>query len=181
MNLGPRLNTRYNESAPTLSPSGKTLFFSSDRPGGFGHYDLYFSRNNGYLWGKPENLGAPFNSSRDEEYISLTRDGLWAYFASDRRNLEAKGRFDIYRAAVPERLREPVGILFSALILDGRSRLPLGVEATVKIHYEKETKVGRSRVFQKTPPSEIYSNYDVTLDSGRAYTVEFSAPGFYPG
>ncbi len=183
-NLGPTINTRYNEVAPTLSTRGSMLYFSSDRPGGFGHYDLYVSRKgstrHGSLWQLPRNLGAPFNTSRDEEYVSLTKDGLWAYFVSDRRDLKARGRFDMYRVRLPEWLRESVTVRFTGMILDGKSRLPLGVEATIKVRFEKGTLVSRSRVFQKTPVPESATNFGVDLSSGRTYKVQISAPGYEP-
>ncbi len=179
-NAGPAINTRYHEISPTLSPDGKTLFFSSDRPGGFGHYDIYRSRYTGQAWASPENLGEPVNSARDDEYAILSADGLWLYFASDRRDLAARGGLDLYRWPLPEWLRNPVDVLLALQILDGGTRRALGVEATVKIIYERGSLVERSRIFRQDPGDTYVNNYARKLESGRTYRIEVSAPGFEP-
>ena len=180
VNMGLEINTENNEISPGLSARGTILFFSSDRPGGFGNYDLYASRYEQNGWGNPLNLGVPYNSRHDDEYISITSDGLWSYFASDRRTQAAEGRFDLYRARVPDWLGEVVDVLFTGLVLDGRSMQPLGVNATIKVHFEKETLVSSSRFFVKPPETELFSNFEIKLSSGRSYRVEISAPGYEP-
>ncbi len=179
VNAGEALNSAYNENSPFWSKAGNLLFFSSDRPGGFGHFDLYVSRSDGYIWSKPENLGAPFNSPRDDDSVALSDDGLWFYFASDRRDIAEKGGLDLYRTSLPAWLRESVDILFTGLVVDGRSRKPLGVEASIQIVYEKNTVVGTSTVFHKKP-DESTTNFAIQLQSERIYKIQFSAPGFYP-
>jgi len=179
VNAGEAWNTAYNEISPGLSPDGKMFFLSSDRPGGFGHFDIYFSSANGTSWEKLENLGEPFNSPRDDETISMTSDRLWAFLASDRRSLDAEGRFDIYRVRVPERLLMRQEVLFSGLVLDGSSRLPLGVDATIRIEYEKGTIVASSTVINRQASINDAANFSVPLLSGRTYRVIFSAPGFH--
>lgn len=180
VNAGPAFNTAANEIAPGLSPDARILLFSSDRRGGFGHFDFYYARWTGFDWQAARNLGAPFNSSRDDEYISFTHDGLYAYFSSDRRTTEAKGNFDMYRIPVPEWLRTAARVLLHGQILDGTTRLPLGVEATIKIYYEKRTLLTTSKVFRKTPGTTEINNFEVELDGGRKYRVVVMAPGFHP-
>ena len=191
VNAGEAMNTRYNEISPTLSVDGRMLFFSSDRPGGFGHYDLYMNRKQAGLWSPAKNLGEDFNSERDDESLSMTHDSLWAYFASDRRHPQARGDFDIYRRGVPDWMRMNVQVLFLGQVLDGGTRRPLGVEATIKIFYERETLIRTSTVFRRDPnqtnlpdgengKQELFNNFSVELDAGRRYRVQFSAPGFEP-
>lgn len=180
VNAGPEINSAYNENAPVFAPGGKRLFFSSDRPGGLGHFDIYVSKTDGFSWSIPENLGHPFNSPRDDEYMTVTGFGTWAYFSSDRRSIYAKGGFDIYRTILPEWLKDSVEILVTGLILDGRTRKPLGIEATIEILYEKETVVGTSSVFRGEKGRDYEGNFAVKLESDRFYRMRFSAPGFYP-
>jgi len=179
INLGEEVNTQYNEIAPSLMSQG-SLVFSSDRPGGIGSYDLYLSRYSAGERLKAVNLGYPFNTPRDDEYLSVTEDGLWGYLASDRRDLSAAGQMDLYRVYLPENFRDVVSILFTGLILDGSTRDPLGVEATIQIDYEKETLVVRSSPFQKSPDMARANNFAVHLNSGRNYRARVTAPGFYP-
>jgi len=175
VNAGEHINSSYNEVSPSITETG-ILFFSSDRPSGYGHYDLYFAHQGE----KAKNAGLPFNSDRDDEYFSITGDGLWAYFSSDRDHPSALGGMDLYRAVIPDHLRSRVAVEFTGLILDGTTRKPLGVDATIKINYEKETIVETSSVFQRDPGKEIVNNFRVTLASGREYVVSVSAPGFHP-
>lgn len=179
-NLGPDINTSYNEIAPSLSPDRGTLFFSSDRPGGLGHYDIYFSRFNEASPGRAENLGKPFNSSRDDEHVSISEDRLWVYFASERAVQTSRGGMDLYRLLMPEWLRDPLPVKFTALIMDSSTRLPLGVEATVAIQWEGGRIVKLSRGFNKDPQTSQAMNFENDLITGREYRLVISAPGFHP-
>ncbi len=194
-NAGASMNTSHNEITPWLSPKGKILFFSSDRPGGYGHYDFYsskrynrsgkgkFSKSKQKIkiqWNTPSNLGNPFNSKRDDEHLSITQDGAWAYFASDRRDPYAQGGFDIYRIKMPERLHFPSQVLFTGRILDSSSKEIFGVEATIRILSEDQTIVVTSSVIRSATEDSPTNNFDIYLRSGRVYQAEFSSPGFHP-
>ena len=82
-NLGTDVNTPYDEDDPYLHPDGKTLYFASDKPGGYGGVDLYMSqRELGGSWGTPVNLGPKINTTGDEMFPFLADDGT-LYFASN--------------------------------------------------------------------------------------------------
>jgi Tol biopolymer transport system component len=70
VNLGPTINSSFNEQTSAISPDGHRLYFASDRPGGFGGLDLYVSRRHDkrddFGWGSPVNLGAGVNSLEPE-------------------------------------------------------------------------------------------------------------------
>lgn len=89
------LNTDDVENGAALSADGKTLYFSSDRKGGFGGSDIYritkISEGN---WSEAENLGATINTEYDENYPNLTNDGKTLYFAS--KGHDCIGGFDIF-------------------------------------------------------------------------------------
>jgi hypothetical protein len=94
-NLGPPVNTSRWESQPSISADGKTLFFSSSRPGGLGGKDIWFTRLNAKnVWTKPKNLGNLINSTEDEMSPFIHFDGKTLYFASNGR--VGMGGFDIY-------------------------------------------------------------------------------------
>ena len=82
--LGPRINTEAWESAPSLSPDKKELYFASNRPGGFGGSDIYVSRllPNG-RWGEPENLGPEINTAGEESCPFIHADNQTLYFTSN--------------------------------------------------------------------------------------------------
>lgn len=78
------LNTNYSIEHPHVSPDGTQLFFSSNKPGGFGGYDLYVANilEDGAI-SEPVNLGKTINTSKDEKFPSLSKDGNTFYFASE--------------------------------------------------------------------------------------------------
>lgn len=78
---------------PCFSPDGKALFFSSDRSGGYGGYDLYVSYRTGASWSTPENLGPAVNTLGNE--ITPYFDGSSLYFSSDFH--KGFGGFDIFK------------------------------------------------------------------------------------
>ncbi len=97
VNLGPAINTFYNERFPFLTRDGQTLFFSSDNLESVGGYDIFRSvfDPHGLTWSLPENLGFPINSTLDDTHIVLSPDGMTAFISSNRK--ESHGDFDLYR------------------------------------------------------------------------------------
>jgi septal ring-binding cell division protein DamX len=93
--LGKEINTKYNETHASLSPDGRTLFFTSDRKGGIGDLDIYRAENDGNgSWGKPVNLGPEINTIFDEETPFLIETGNVLYFSSKGHN--SIGGYDIF-------------------------------------------------------------------------------------
>ncbi len=100
-NLGSAINTEYWESSPSLSPDKNALYFSSNRPGGFGGKDLYVSyRQKNGKWGPAQNMGAGINTAGDElapfihadnQTLYYTSNGLPGYGGSDMYVLRKKG------------------------------------------------------------------------------------------
>jgi len=85
-NLGPAVNTANVEACSSISADGLTLYFNSNRPGGYGTSDIYMitraTKND--PWGPPVNLGPKVNSSADEAFPWISADGLELYFSSTR-------------------------------------------------------------------------------------------------
>ena len=78
------LNTRSNEREAAFSRDGNYLYFSSDRAGGAGGYDLYVARNNGNKWTAVTPLGSSINSAKNESSPAPSAEGDRFYFSSDR-------------------------------------------------------------------------------------------------
>jgi tetratricopeptide (TPR) repeat protein len=94
INLGPKINSKYDEDAPFVSIDGKTLYFSSNGEMSMGGFDIFYSQLTNNEWSKPQNLGSPFNSPSDDVFYVTTCDGKSAYFSSNRK--DSKGKLDIY-------------------------------------------------------------------------------------
>jgi outer membrane protein OmpA-like peptidoglycan-associated protein len=78
-----RVNSEAHEAFPQLYQN-KYLFFSSDRKGGRGDYDFYLSIRRPSGWTAPINLGAPFNSDKDDIGIDIHPNGKKGFFSSNR-------------------------------------------------------------------------------------------------
>ncbi|MFQ5491273.1 MAG: carboxypeptidase regulatory-like domain-containing protein, partial [Phycisphaerae bacterium] len=118
------LNTEFNEGAPALSPVGDFIYFSSDRPGGFGAYDLYRSRQLHGQHQPPEHLGTGINSDANELDPGLTHLGYALFFSSDRpsRRIDPQtpNPYNLYHSTSREvftetQVREPDRINWAAL------------------------------------------------------------------
>jgi tetratricopeptide (TPR) repeat protein len=95
-NLGPRINTPYNEETPFLSKDDKNLFFSSRGHFNIGGYDIFYSTlmENGE-WSVPLNVGYPLNTPDDDVFFKPINEGYQGYYAKF--GDAGYGRQDIYR------------------------------------------------------------------------------------
>ncbi len=85
----------YSCAHPSLSADGTILFFSSDMPGSYGGQDIWMCKKNGDGWDKPVNLGFDINTTGDEVFPSVKKDGS-LYFSSN--GLPGFGDLDIFTA-----------------------------------------------------------------------------------
>jgi outer membrane protein OmpA-like peptidoglycan-associated protein len=97
INLGPVINSFYNERYPFLTRNGLTLFYSSDNLQSVGGFDIFTASFDPEkkTWSLPENLGFPVNSAGNETYMDVAPDGMTAFLTSDRKN--GFGQEDLYR------------------------------------------------------------------------------------
>lgn len=109
-----RLDENINSSkgyeiAATISNDGNTIYFASDRSGGFGGIDLYVSKRlpNG-KWGPAQNLGAEVNTPADEDFPSLSPDGKTLFFSS--KGHTSMGGYDIFKADMDEASQQFKGV-----------------------------------------------------------------------
>ncbi len=81
--FGATINTPFYEGQPTLSPDTRELYFVSDRPGGYGGYDIWVSRFADGLWQLPMNAGPNINTKGNETAPYMNMDNKTFYFTSD--------------------------------------------------------------------------------------------------
>ena len=121
---------RYTTTHPSLSRDGQRLFFASDRPGGFGGFDLYVCEWTSRGWGQPKNLGDKVNTSENELYPFIQENGE-LFFSSKAHG--SMGGMDIFMTseinsewATPQRMDEPINstaddISYTAIDPEGRN------------------------------------------------------------
>lgn len=95
MNLGPNVNTRYDEDAPFLLEESGILYFASNGHHTIGGYDIFRSYDDNGVWSVPENLGYPVNTVDDDLYFSIASDGKVGYYSSER--VDGHGGQDLYK------------------------------------------------------------------------------------
>ena len=96
VNIGPVVNSSYYDACPTISKSGLSLYFRSNRPGGQGGFDIWVSQRDSLEdpWEAPINLGPTINGPSNEYCSTFSFDGHWMIFVSDRPG--GYGSYDLY-------------------------------------------------------------------------------------
>jgi tetratricopeptide (TPR) repeat protein len=103
-NMGPNINSKYDEDAPFLSADNKTLYYASNGPKSMGGFDILTSENENGNWSVSKNMGTPVNSSNDEIYYTSTYDGSRGFFTSDRPNgFGEKDIYEIINTSIPSK------------------------------------------------------------------------------
>ncbi|WP_375579173.1 OmpA family protein [Marivirga tractuosa] len=130
----------YNEKSVSQSADGNTLFFASNRPGGNGGFDIYYStKNKKGEWGASKNLGRVINTDGDEDGPFIQFDGKTLYFSST--GHDGMGGYDIFKSEYdsasnqwsnPENLGYPLNTpdddIYFVMTKDGKT----GYYATVR-------------------------------------------------
>lgn len=176
-NLGPVVNSDYDEGAPFMAPDGRTLFFSSDGHNSMGGYDIFkTSMNDSGKWTTPINLGYPINTVNNEKCFTITGDARTAYFSSDRKG--GLGKRDIYIADLSN---------YSVLATDNSNSKPNGFsiirgkisnskgepieEAQITVTDSSGTKVA-------TLSASSDGMYFITLKGNEKYKIKVSCKGY---
>lgn len=170
INMGPNINTMYDEQSPFIHPDGVTLYFCSNGWPGMGNKDLFVSRlSDKGDWQKPQNLGYPINSNGDENGLTTTADGTYAFFASN--NLNGFGGYDIYTFELPESVRPRVVTYVKGIIKDAKTKVPLEAAAEI-IDLQKNLPVYQD--YSTLPAGDFLA----TLTGGRNYGLNISKAGY---
>ncbi|MCO5934898.1 OmpA family protein [Mucilaginibacter sp. RB4R14] len=169
-NMGPEINTAYDEQSPFIHPDDSTFYFCSNGWPGMGGKDLFISRlGKDGKWQKPENLGYPINSSGDENGLTLTANGSYAFFSSN--NLKGFGGYDIYTFELPLSLRPNIVTYIKGTVADKNTKAPL--EAAVEIIDLQKN----NPVFQDYSSAES-GEFLATLGAGKNYGLNISREGY---
>jgi Tol biopolymer transport system component len=119
--MGKPINTTFAELGACSSPDGKTLYFTSERQGGFGMQDIYMvKRKSRTEWEKPVNLGDVVNTEEDDAGIFIAPDGKTLFFTSKGHN--SMGGYDIFKTTLengkwtkPVNLGYPINTIYDDL------------------------------------------------------------------
>lgn len=168
MNLGDKINTKFDDDAPFIHPDGRTLIFSSKGHNSMGDYDI-FQTNYNYSdssWSKPENLGYPINTPDDDRYYVLSGDGKRGYYASGKAG--GQGLHDLYVVEPGISNKTVLAILKGKVTLDDK---PIEAEILVDI-------VSSNKQFSTFRSNSTTGNYLISLPAGEDYKITFRVNGF---
>jgi outer membrane protein OmpA-like peptidoglycan-associated protein len=169
-NLGPNINTSYNEQSPFIHPDDSTLYFCSNGWPGMGNQDLFVSRlGKDGKWQVPKNLGSPINTNGDESGLSLTANGNYAFFSSNK--LDGYGGFDIYTFEMPPDLRPHLVTYVKGFVSDAKTKQPL--ESAVEI-----VALESNRPVYQDYSSPDRGDFLATIATGKNYGLNISKPGY---
>jgi outer membrane protein OmpA-like peptidoglycan-associated protein len=199
INLGPTINTKYEERSCYFHPDGVTMYLSSDGHATMGGLDVFQAKLEGDKWTAPVNLGYPINTPDDEVHFVVSGSGRYGYYASFRP--EGKGEKDLYRITFlgPEKLpmtnsednliaslANPVKeiviepkveiktsnlAILKGIIRDAKTLKPLEAKLEL-INNETNTLVAS---FTSDPTT---GKYMVTIPSGANYGIAVKADGY---
>lgn len=167
LNLGPEINTPYDEHTPFIHPDGQTLYFSSDGWPGMGNKDIFYSRidMNGN-WAKPVNLGYPINSHHEETGLIVTPDGINGIFSTTLK--DTFGDLDLYSFKMPT-VAKPRQISYvNGTVYDKETKQPLAAAVLVvnlktkKTQFNDFTSVETGDFLAVMP---VGSNYSLNVSS----------------
>ena len=117
--MGPTVNTKYKEFTPFVD--GDVLYFSSNKPGGEGGFDIYMTKLDGSI-SEPIHLGTPMNSKADDISFMINGETQKGYFSSNRP--KGKGDDDIYYFK-QETVNPICDQIITGTIVDNITGLPL--------------------------------------------------------
>lgn len=166
------INTDNVEMSPFLASDGVTLYFSSNRPGGFGSNDIWMTRRLDDTWQKwsdPVNLGAGVNTPQWDSYYSIAASGDCAYMVS---YANTYGHSDIVRISLRPAVRPNPVALVSGRVLDKKTNKPIDAAITFTTLSD-----GKEAGTAHTTPGT--GDYQIILPYGKLYGFSASAQGYY--
>lgn len=169
-NLGPEINSKFDEDAPFVTSDGRILFFASNNKNSIGGYDIFRCDLINGDWQSPYNLGSPINTTNDDNYFTVGGDGKVAYYSSYKKG--GDGGQDIYKVepGIPGR---PVTLMQveGLVTLNGKP-----VVAEVEIKSVLTNKGVRFKINANSATGKFLSN----LATGDEYELMVSIDQFEP-
>ncbi len=179
-NMGSTINTSFQELCPSLSWDKSTLYFSSNKPGGFGSFDIYTSKRldeSWTNWSAPQNMGATVNTDGRELYFkSLDHDQVKIYTSTT--NSDGYGDIKLYDETIKTDQPEPPlpiqpsidnGLMvLSGVVSDSKS----GILIAASLQFKADTTYNFS--------SDNKGVYRAPIKPLKVYSLKVEASGYIP-
>lgn len=174
--IGTHVNSQYMESTASITPDGKTVFFASNRPGGYGGFDIYkVEMNDKGVWGKPENMGPEINSPDNEDAPFIHPDQITLFFTSD--GLNSMGGTDIFKSVkIGGKWKKPENMGFPINTPANDSYFTLTADGSKGFFSsDRQGGLGGQDIYYFNMP-EQYANVPLTMVKGRILAGEDLQP-----
>lgn len=143
------INTTYFESSISITADGSTMYFISERPGGYGRGDIYVTRKTGEnSWSKPENVGEVINTPKDEKFVFVHPNGSTIFFASE--GHLTMGSYDIFKSELKDGAwTEPVNLGYPINTVNEESTFSMtGDNKKLLISAEYDNTMGERDIYE---------------------------------
>lgn len=164
VNLGPTINTAYNDVSPCIHTDGRTLYFASEGHPGMGMLDLFWSKlDENNKWQTPVNMGYPINTNGEERSLIVNAKGDVAMYASS----GEKGDLDIYYFNMPKEAK-PISVTYvKGYVYDNKTNARLQAKCEL---LDLETGNVIAEIFS----DELSGEYMVSLPIDKDYAFNVS-------
>lgn len=170
--LGNNINMDdYDEISPFLASDETTLYFSSNRPGGKGDYDIWMTRRLDSTWKNwtaPVNLGDNVNSKQWEAYFSTDAKGEYGYLST---TLKSMGGTDLVRTKLRDDQKPQSSVLIYGKVFNAFTKEPMDAQLFYDL-VPGETNEGNAIASPE-------GAYKVTLPYGKKYSIRASADKYF--
>lgn len=166
-NLGPIINTRFDDDAPFIHPDRRTMYYSSKGHNSMGGYDIFYTYLSEEGWDKPENVGYPVNTIDDDRYYVLSADAKTGYYSTAGRS--ENGMHDIYTVSPGHFGKRPIlALVVGVTKADGEP-----VEADITVSNEKTGEIAG-----KYTSNSASGKYMLALTPGNKYKIAIEVEGY---
>jgi hypothetical protein len=167
-NVGPTINTKYDEDGPFIHPDGITMIFASKGHKSMGGFDILFTIiEEDKKFSEPMNMGYPINTPDDDLFFVTSPDGKRGYYSSSTSG--GFGEKDIYKMFIPDAKEKPLVLFKGAILPADGEKLPEELEIIVT---NKET----GEIVGKYRPKEN-GTFATILAPNKNYNFSYQAKG----
>ncbi|MFH1319790.1 MAG: hypothetical protein ABII90_03945 [Bacteroidota bacterium] len=171
VNIGPVINTPYDDDSPFIHADDKLLYFSSQGHNSMGGFDIFVSRlQDDGSWSASQNIGYPISTTDDDRFYVVSADGERGYYSSAK--LGGYGQQDIYIVHPDPFSKEHILMLIKGDVTADDQ--PAGAKITVTYGEKKKPFKGNYKSNSAT------GKYIVILQTGTDYEITFTVKGFPP-
>ncbi len=167
LNMGPVINSEYDEDGGFIHPDGRTFYFASNGPKSMGGYDILFATlNEDNKFSDVTNIGYPINTTDDDIFYVSSPDGKRGYFSSAQSG--GFGDKDIYRITIAQGIESFLALFKGQLIPAEGEKLPENIVIIVTDKQSHEL-IGSYR------PKVVNGTFSTILPPGREYNFSYQS------